>query len=517
MALKGVIAAGHRVTVEAGAEILRAGGNAVDAAIAATATACAAEPVLASLGGGFALVCDAAVGDAMLYDFFAQTPRRAAAPDGLDFYPVLADFGPTTQEFHIGLGSVATPGLARGLVALHRERGALPFDVVLAPAIAAARAGVPVTDFQGYLFSVVGPIFRATEGVRRAFAGPVGQLITAGETLRVPDLAQTLELLAREGDRPFYEGEVAAALIALCRTHGGLLDGADLADYTVIRRRPLEAWFAGAAIDTNPPPSSGGTLIAFALALATRAGMAAGRDFAGPRHLGQLAAIMAQTTKARVDEGLAGDAAAVARLLDPALVARYAAALPGRAATSRGTTHISTIDAAGNAAALSLSNGEGCGAVIDGTGIMPNNMLGEEDLNPAGFHAWRPDTRIASMMAPTVLRHADGRIGALGSGGSNRIRTAILQVIVNHLGFDRPLAAAVEDARLHLERNHLDLEPGFAEAAIDAAAAQAATHRIWPEHNLFFGGVHAAELDPARGTAAAIGDPRRGGHALVVR
>ncbi|HSR71026.1 MAG TPA: gamma-glutamyltransferase, partial [Kiloniellales bacterium] len=196
------------------------------------------------------------------------------------------------------------------------------------------------------------------------------------------------------------------------------------------------------------------------------------------------------------------------------LVARYAAEVAGRPAAPRGTTHISVVDAAGNLAAFSLSNGEGCGHLLPGSGIMLNNMLGEEDLCPQGFHAWPPGSRMASMMAPSLATRPDGGLVALGSGGSNRIRTAILQVLLNLLDLGLPLEAAVEAPRLHFEAGVLNLEGALAESA-EALDDGVERTIAWPLHNLFFGGVHAVAREPD-GSFSAAGDPRRGGCAIIV-
>jgi gamma-glutamyltranspeptidase/glutathione hydrolase len=163
-----------------------------------------------------------------------------------------------------------------------------------------------------------------------------------------------------------------------------------------------------------------------------------------------------------------------------------------------------------------LSNGEGCGYVVPGTGIMLNNMLGEEDINPLGFHRWPTDTRIASMMAPSLAVEGDGSITALGSGGSNRIRTAILQVLINMLDFKMPAAAAVEAPRLHFENGLLSIEPGFDDQTVERLAADFDKIDKWDGLNLFFGGVHVARLDGLTGRFTGGGDPRRGGEARVV-
>jgi gamma-glutamyltranspeptidase/glutathione hydrolase len=227
------------------------------------------------------------------------------------------------------------------------------------------------------------------------------------------------------------------------------------------------------------------------------------------------------TNRARVETRLheamaeADEQAAAERLLDPDLLARYSQEILGRPHTPRGTTHISAVDAAGNIAALSISNGEGCGYILPDSGIMLNNMLGEEDLSPLGFHVWPEGCRMSSMMAPTVAYLDDGRIAALGSGGSNRIRTAILQVLVNLIDFALPVDRAVAAPRLHIENDIANLEDGLSPAAAQAASALAAQTIQWPPHNLFFGGVHTVTREP-HGQCAGAGDPRRGGAAVIL-
>jgi gamma-glutamyltranspeptidase/glutathione hydrolase len=180
----------------------------------------------------------------------------------------------------------------------------------------------------------------------------------------------------------------------------------------------------------------------------------------------------------------------------------------------RGTTHISVIDAEGNAAAASLSNGEGNGYIVGKFGFMLNNMLGEEDLTPEGLGAWREGMRLSSMMAPTIIAGQDGSVTALGTGGSNRIRTAILQVAINLIDKGMSLEDAVDAPRLHLEKcGTLSFEPGLPDAERLLAANPHA--RAWPEPNLFFGGVHSARRH-ADGSIEGAGDPRRSGVAVTV-
>ncbi len=517
---KGAVACGHPATAAAAREILEDGGNAFDATLAGLCAAAVAEPVLCSLGGGGFLLAQRAGGEALLYDFFVETPLVRRKGREIDFYPILADFGTTAQEFHIGLGAIATPGAIRGLFDAHAELGSLPMTRLVAPAARMAREGVPLRPVDSYLFEVVGPILIARPEGRALFTQSDGSLLAHPGVLRQPELADTLEALAREGARLFYEGELGRRLVADCRDQGGQITQADLAAYGTVKRQPLECRHRGARILTNPPPSSGGILIAFALELLARSDLAL-LGFGTPTHLDLLARVMDLANKARVEsrlhEAFAEDEerAAAERLFDPALLARYQAEVAGQPASTRGTTHISVVDAAGNLAALSISNGEGCGYMVPGSGIMMNNMLGEEDLNPQGFQAWPEGCRMSSMMAPTLAYGADGSIAAFGSGGSNRIRTAILQVLLNTIDFGQTIAEAVEAPRLHFENGVANLEGGFDEAA--GADLPGPDRKVvnWPRHNLFFGGVHAVRRD-AKGRLDAAGDPRRGGTAMIL-
>ncbi len=441
----------------------------------------------------------------------------------IDFFPNPGDCGTATQEFHIGLGSMATPGAVKGLFAIHADLARLPMTRLVEPAVRLARDGVRLRAIDHFIFRVVGPILTARADSRAVYVRPDGELLRKGERLRQADLASSLEALAKEGEALFYEGEMSRALVAASRTGGGQLTGDDLAHYRVERRRPLERRYRGARILTNPPPSSGGILVAFALELLGRAEVA-GLGFGSDAYLALLTRVMALTNQASVESRLhealseTEEADAAARLLDPGLLAAYEAQVRGRPACRRGTTHISIMDAEGSLAAMSLSNGEGCGFVLPGTGIMLNNMLGEEDLSPRGFHVWPEGSRMASMMAPTLTYLGDGRVAALGSGGSNRIRTAILQVLVNLIDFAMPAAEAVAAPRLHFENGLLNIESGFhgdvAEAVRRLAPGLCDGFMAWPENNLFFGGVHTAARK-ADGAPEVGGDPRRGGAALI--
>jgi gamma-glutamyltranspeptidase/glutathione hydrolase len=503
---KGVVAAGHELTAQAAAEILRDGGNAFDACIAGLFMTFVAEAVFSSPGGGGFLMARRAGSDAVtLFDFFAETPLKRRPSREIDFYPIHADFGPAKQEFHIGLGSSATPGVVPGLFALHDELCRLPMKRLVEPAVHAARAGFPLTAFQAYLLTVIAPILNATAGVAKIFA-PNGTLLKAGETFRNPDLAEAIEWLAEDGARLFLDGDVGQAIVAQQRDGGGYLTQADLADYRVARRKPILWQHDGATVALNPPPAASGALIAFGLGF-VQALADAGRAL----DAFALKEAMDATNEARASHG-----EGLAAKLANGLLAKGMREAARHPAATRGTTHVSVIDRDGNAASASLSNGEGNGSIVGSFGFMLNNMLGEEDLSPEGLGKWRQGVRLSSMMAPTVILQPDGSVVALGSGGSNRIRTAILQVAVNLLDYRLSLEEAVDAPRLHLERDgKLSFEPGLPEAAESAFRALGERAHAWPERNLFFGGVHAARRFGDGGVEGA-GDPRRGGVAIVV-
>lgn len=496
----GAVACGHPVTAAAAAEVLKDGGNAFDAIVAAQCAACVCEPILASLAGGGFLLAHPASGDPVVYDFFVQTPLARQAPDSLDFYDVEVDFGGVRQEFHIGVGAAATPGYVRGLFDIHADLCRLPLARLMQPAIDAARTGVRVTPLQAYMLDTVAPICCANEDVRAVYAGGGRHPLGEGDLLRQPELADSFEALRDEGADAFYAGEMAASLVELCRA-GGQIRRGDLASYRTIRRKPLVLRYRGAEIATNPLPSTGGLLVALTLGLLEHT-----EPETETQRIANLADAMRFTNQARLESGTAAE-------FDAELVARYRDAMRGRAHARRGTTHISVADREGNVAAMTVSNGEGCGRFIPGTGIALNNMLGEEDINPGGFHSWTPDTRLASMMAPTFVEKADQRL-VVGTGGSNRIRSAIVQTIDHLVRSDLSPEAVVAAPRLHVEGDLLNLEGGFSPETESALENAFDDVEHWGRTNLFFGGVHiAGEQD---GSFLAVGDPRRGGTGLVV-
>jgi gamma-glutamyltranspeptidase/glutathione hydrolase len=495
-----IVAAGHERAADAAALVLEAGGNAFDAVVAAGFASAVCEPGFTSLAGGGFLLARSAGRPDVLFDFFVDTPglgRPEAAPLPV-FEEVVVSFAAADQTFHCGPGSVAVPGVLAGYLHVHRRLGRLPLADVVAPAVELARRGVVVTTTQAADFALLSPILARTAASRAIFF-PEGTLLAEGDTLHNPDLAAFLHELGADPTATFYEGDRARALAAQLHEGGGLLTVDDLASYRVIERTPLRTAYRARTIVTNPPPTFGGALLALALRRLEAEGRAPAS--AVDRAL-QLRRIMAD-----VDADRAAD--------HPEVLAALRGELDDdpttRPEATRGTTHVTIADGEGNVAAMTTSNGECSGDVIEGTGIACNNMLGEDDLHPDGFHAAPAGQRVASMMSPTFVLDADGRVElALGSGGSKRIRSALLQVLTSTIDHGTPLRAAVDAPRIHWDVDHLEAEPGIDDEVLDALRAHAAVN-VWPARSMYFGGVHAVVPE-----VEGAGDARRGGAVRVV-
>jgi gamma-glutamyltranspeptidase/glutathione hydrolase len=496
--MRGVVAAGHPLTAEAGADVLREGGNAVDAAVAAVLASFAVESPLTGFGaGGFMMVHRGA--ETVLLDFFVAAPGRDGIERGAELVPVPVHFdAETVQTFYVGPASCGVPGTAAGLELALARFGSVPLAELVGAGTRLAREGAPVNAEQAYILEILAPIQERSEPCRELYA-PEGRTLREGEIFRFPELAEALERFGAEGAEPFYRGEVAAALSEHVVANGGTLGGGDLASYEAVERRPIRMAFRGTEVLTNPPPSSGGILVAYCLGLLERLG---GRS--GPE---PLVAAMGAANAARGEafaEALYGEGLE-AQLLDPRTLDGTAGDLLGS------TTHIAVIDADGMCASVTCSNGSGSGVLVPGTGVILNNMLGEEDLNPLGFHAIAPGRRVPSMMAPTVvLRDGEIELG-LGSAGSNRIRSAILQTIVRVVEEGMGADEAVRAPRLHFEQGIVQAEPGIDEAALARIEAGGIPVLRRPAINLFFGGVQAVARDLSSGVLSGGGDPRRGG------
>lgn len=479
------VACGNPATAHAAASLLRAGGNAVDAVLAAGFAAAVAEPGLTSLGGGGFLLHRLPDGEQHLLDFFVNAPGLGTPPSDQPphFTPINVVFSGAAQVFHAGYGSVAVPGVLDGYLSAHQRFGRRPLAEVVAPARRLAIDGTPVTRTQGVVLGLLHDILTLTPEAAAVFA-PHGTVPQTGELLSNQPYAEFLAAVAAGEYTGWRDVPGADSLLDAMAAHHVRLGADDLQAYQVVEREPRTQEYRGVQITTNPAPSYGGSIVCAALEL-----LAAG-------------------------DPVTLDADGVSRMVSALNEATLSVKSDPQPRSATGTTHISVADGEGGIAAMTTSNGSCSGAMAGTTGVQLNNVMGEADLHPAGFHVAEPGTRIGSMMAPTLLDLPDGRVVALGSGGSERIRSAITQTIVRLVDGGWPLDAAITTARVHFDGTAVQAEPGVPNHT-RAALAEFGPVNDWADFDVYFGGVHAVAWSPRDGAEAA-GDPRRDGVGLVL-
>ena len=492
------IAAGHEATAAAAQEVLIDGGNAIDAAIAALLVAFVAEPCMASAGGGGFANVYTREKKSYLFDFFCQTPKQKRPVQDLDFFPIEVDFGTAVERFHIGRAAIGIPGSIAGIYAMHQRLGTVPMRELVQPAIAAAKDGIVINEFQYLDFKLLEKILRQDPKAKSVFFENT-LLKSVGEYIVMPAFADFLDYLWREGKAAFYQGEIAAKIANDHQANGGYITRSDLSSYQVKIRKPLNFTYHGHNVLTNQMPSIGGPLIALILS-------ALGSNFKNKKHFDEIH--LEQWYQVLSDLDKIGTTQTA---LKNALKKHSISVNNNNNNTSnkRGSTsHFSILDKWNNAVSLTVSNGEGSGVFIEGTNIQLNNMLGEASLIPEGFHNWPTDTRLSSMMSPTIVLDQQENIElVLGSGGASRIPSAIAQVLQNVLDFDMELASAIEAPRVHLAEGVFQIEKGFQ----GTLNANTISHEIknWATQSLFFGGVNAI-LKTEKGLQV-VGDARRDG------
>ena len=509
---KHIIAAGDKTTVEAAAEILWLGGNAFDAAVAAVFTSMVAEPVLTGPGGAGYFMALPLGKKPVLFDFFADMPGTKSTEADLDFFDVEVDFGPEQQQFHIGKGSIAVPGTVAGLFHVMKHLGRLETKDVMSPAIRIAKEGATLSDVQAYLIKILNPILLHDKEGADLYA-PNGKLVSGGDRFIMTSMADLLDALAHEGADLMYLGEVADRIVEMIG-EGGLVTKENLSNYEVKERRPFATDFFGHIVHLNPPPAMSGILIDFTLALLNQTA-ASGKDLS----LTDVALAHGLTNEAREKKLLEGivetSRGKLSRDLDfpewiGRLIKRNIKGSENNDPYSRGsTTQVSILDGEGNAASVTTTNGEGCGYMVPNLGFMLNNMLGEEDLNPKGFHRHKSGSRLPSMVAPTIITRNNTPVLVTGSAGSNGIRAAIVQMIVEVIKGEMDIEEATIAPRLHVDGDTVQAEPGVDESTLDELSSFYKIHR-WEEQNLYFGGANSVMRE------GGAGDRRRGGHAMVI-
>lgn len=448
----GAIASGHPVTSELAHLVLENGGNAYDAVIAATLMACASEPVLASLGGGGFFLGKAHNNDVNLLDFFVQSPLKTAHKE-LDVEKITIDFTNASQDFYMGTGSTATPGVVKGLFAIHKAHGAMPIKELFQYPCHFIRQGVAVTAAQNRVFALVKDIYLASDGARKLYASKDDKkaIRRSGEIITNHLLADTIEALSYEGEALFYRGEIASNIALQMKQRNGSLAYQDLADYECVWRKPLSfsvgQYSNTSTIYTNAAPALGGLYLKSLLknyqaqlpSISRYNHAEAGHFCILAKHMRAIYADNANSEDFLLN---ADDTLEINEIFN------------ARKGAYRGTTHISVLDKKNNIAAITLSNGEGNGHIVDNTGIMLNNMLGEHDVNPLAPNQWVGNQRLSSMMAPTLVTNNSSKtITAMGTGGSNRIPSALAQVIIQRVFQEQNLSASVHYPRVHFDKD----------------------------------------------------------------
>ncbi len=468
---KGALATGHPITTEAGIRILELGGNIFDACVASGFTAPISEPLLTSLAGGGIMVGQDQK-EEFSYDFFVNFPGL----NGLrlkEFDPLDVKFSGQTQRFHIGQATIAVPGTLKGLLDIHKNHGRLPLEEVLRPAIDFARNGVEITPIQSYTMDLLAPLLDFTKEMRSLFYQN-GKRLTHGDIFYNKDYPLFLEELSNKGPC-FYENEIIPSLLK--ENNESHLNIKDFDSYEVKKLRPLKTNYHGRKILLPPSPCLGGLAV---------------RDLLKTLEIHHLEKVGHH------------NAIFSTKLADSFKQFEDNFMKP----FTKGTTHISGHDEFGNACSLSLTNGEGSGHFIPYTGIILNNMLGEDDLCKEDMSDWIPGERMGSMMCPLIVLGDEKLV--LGAGGSKRIRSSLTQIISLIIDHKLSLSEAIQYPRMNYDGKTLQIEPGLNDTQIEKLNDLFEIN-LWPIKEFYFGGVNGV-----LGITRAQGDPRRGGYGRVI-
>ena len=531
---RGAVATAHPAASEAGAAVLRAGGNAADAAVAAAFALSVAEPQSSGIGGGGLALVYVARADRVYAIDFRETAPAAATPDMF-----LVDGKPDPLRSRCGGLAVAVPGAVKGYAEIARRFGKKRLPELVAPAVKLAREGVPVG--RGWRRAAVS----ARSCLREDAAGAAAFLVggeppVPGTRIVQKDLAATLRLLGRDPEA-FYRGPLAARIAAAVRARGGLLDAADLAAYRTRSREVLWGEFRGNRVATFPPPSAGGAIVL---------GLLRALEAQDPKDVARLPErylhafveaekrLFERRGSALADPDFAPGADAVARdMASPGFATAVRAGIgeraapsgpPGPAAPAGHTSHVSVVDAEGNAVALTTTVNLqfGSGVVVPGTGILLNDEMDDFDAAPGARNAFgleggdlnlpAPGKRPLSSMSPTLVFGPDRKLLlAVGSPGGSTIPSTVAWAILRVVDGGMALDQALGTPRIHHQwrPDVIVAEPG---ALQDATwrALEARGHRI-EEIGEPFGNPQAVRIDPATGWREGASEPRLDGRAAV--
>lgn len=500
------ISASSERGARAGAAVADAGGNAVDAAIAATIAGMISDPGIIGPGAGCFLTIWPPDGDPVVIDAYAAMPGLGRGlPDEFGDR-VWMEYGGGMHTL-VGPRSVAVPGAWRGFGTASEKFGALAWDRLLEPAIRIAARGFELSGVsEAYLAYAHEPIYDRRPDSFAALHHDDGTRVADGDLVRIDGLEDSLRTIAGEGPGSWYQGSIGHRLVEAMGEWGGSITADDLAAYTATERSPIEVEVAGWQVATNPPPAIGGAVLAAILLLLDDAGFESWGE-PGPRVMAEAQRAVLRYRATSLD-GIADVAPAVTELLDAARLGdRH------RLLSSPSTIHVSTVDSAGLACSITTSAGYGSGMMIPGTGLWLNNCLGEVELFAKGMEAFAPGDRLPSNMAPTIARSSSGAVMAVGTPGASRITTSLAQVLVNFAVLEMSVTEAIEHPRLHIEV--FDGAPTIAyEPGIDVEAFDDFAVRRFPDLSMYFGGVGLAMFDPGAGLYQ-VADSRRTGATAV--
>ena len=527
-AAHGMVVAGHPQAAQAGVDILQAGGNAIDAAVAVSLAIGVAEPYSSGLGGKLMLL------------YYEAASGRTYALDAMDAagsLDVTAYLRRPEEDHSYGYGSVCVPGLAAGLWTAHQKWGRQPWADNIAPALKLARDGFEILPKTRVFFAEQEKKLRRGDAEIARLYLPDGQLPVVGSHLANADLAHTLALLAQHGRDGFYRGPVAAAIVAASAQGGGALTLDDLAHYEARLVEPIGLDFRGYRLLASPPPTNGAPLF-LTIMKALEDETFAGGPLRSAVNLDRIGRVWREVQP--LVQRSVGDAPEAYFNYEKMIAPDSIAAIRRRARAPTGavpavawwddsgasesamaaTTHFIVADAAGNivCATQSQSLHFGAGVVPPGTGVVLNDSMSNfAYTDPRSINYVAPGKRPRSTIAPTIVLRSGRPILAIGIPGAARIPTALLQALLDRLVFDRPLREAIGDTRVHFELNWRkdNQESLQAEASLPAADIATLSRLGWKVElaepagtGQTFGGINAIEVNAAGGYTG-YADPRR--------
>jgi gamma-glutamyltranspeptidase/glutathione hydrolase len=530
-AKRGMVVSSHYLASQAGVEILKKGGNAVDAAIATGFALAVTHPSAGNIGGGGFMVVHTKDGRVTAFDFREKAPAAAHERMYLD-----ANGRYVENLNHEGYLAVGVPGTVAGFFLAREKLGSKPMAELLAPAIVLAEKGFPLSWDQYDAFKYLAPTFKKYPGSAMAFLKRDTTLYEPGDIWRQPDLAKTLRRIQKNGRDGFYKGETARLLAADMRKNGGLITEDDLANYQAQERQPIHGTYRGYEVYSMCPPSSGGT------ALVEMLNILEGFDLRGyghssAQHLHLMAEAMRRAFADRArhlgDPDFNPDMP-IARLISKPYAEQLRRSISlnqaspsdpavfSEAYESTETTHYSVVDPDGNAVVVTytLEDWYGSKIVAEGTGFLLNNEMG--DFNPWPGHTdstgmigtapnlVKPGKRMLSSMTPTIVAKNGKPYLLIGSPGGRTIINTVLQVIVNVIDFDMDIAEAVAAPRIHHQwlPNVLRLEK-FGTTKDSQRLLEMMGHRVRvSNYSRAQGSAMGIMIDPETGLRLGSADPR---------